>query len=130
MNTRFLTFGSLLLLFFAMAVGVTTSTAADFVSASGKQHHQAGITCANCHGTAKPVAAAPAEACVKCHANSGAHYVGLGPKKYVGDGGAIKTVNPHQTHLVELPCTECHKTHAQSVIYCNQCHLFKDMPVK
>jgi hypothetical protein len=31
---------------------------------------------------------------------------------------------------VDLPCTECHKTHVASVNYCNQCHLFSDMSVK
>jgi len=111
-------------------IGISAASAADFVSASGKKHQQAGIACATCHGTAKPTAAAPAAACVKCHANSNGRYVGLGAKKYTGDGGAVKTVNPHQSHLVELGCIDCHKTHAASVIYCNQCHLFKDMPAK
>jgi hypothetical protein len=130
-NTRILRLASLLLLFFAMAGGVGTATAADFVSASAKKHQQANVTCVNCHGTAKPVAAAAATACSKCHTSSGEIiYIGTGMKKYVGDGGTIKTVNVHQSHLVELPCTECHKTHTASVNACNQCHAFKDMPLK
>ena len=111
-------------------IGVSATSAADFVSAAGKKHQQAGVTCVNCHASAKPTAAAPAAACVKCHANADGRYVGTGAKKYAGDGGAIKTVNPHQSHLVELPCTECHKTHTASVNYCNKCHLFSDMSVK
>jgi fumarate reductase flavoprotein subunit len=116
-----LAFASLALLFVALSGGAYTSGATD---------QQAGVTCVNCHNSAKPTAAAAPAACVKCHANADGRYVGTGAKKYVGDGGAIKTVNPHQSHLVELPCTQCHKTHAASVNYCNQCHLFSDMSVK
>ncbi len=119
-----------LALLVAALIGISATHAADFVSASGKKHQQAGMTCVNCHATAKPAAAAPAAACVKCHANSGPSYVGLGAKPYTGDGGAVKTVNPHLSHLVDLPCTECHKTHSASTVYCNQCHLFKDMVAK
>jgi hypothetical protein len=129
MKTRILGLLSAALLLVAL-IGASATNAADFVSPSGKKHLQLGLGCASCHAVSKPSVAAPASACVKCHANSGDRYVGLGAKKYVGDGGAIKTVNPHQTHLVELPCTDCHKTHAASVIYCNECHAFKDMPAK
>jgi hypothetical protein len=130
-KTKFILLASMVLLTFAMLAGTAATTgAADFVSAAAKKHQQIGVTCVNCHNTTKPTAAAPATACVKCHANADGRYVGTGVKKYTGDGGAIKTVNPHQSHLVELPCTECHKTHAASVNYCNKCHLFSDMNVK
>lgn len=130
MKSKIMSLSSPVLLLAVLLVGVHAASAAEFVSASAKKHQQAGLTCVSCHSTAKPTAAAPAAACVKCHATAPGRYAGTGAKKYVGDGGAIKTVNPHQSHLIELPCTECHKTHTASVIYCNQCHLFRDMPAK
>lgn len=133
MNIRFLRLASasLLALFLALTGGADVTNATDFVSAAAKKHQQANVTCVNCHATAKPTAAAPAAACAKCHASSGeALYVGTGLKKYIGDGGTTKTVNVHLSHLVEMPCTQCHKTHTASVNYCNQCHDFRDMPLK
>lgn len=100
------------------------------VSASGLTHQKQGVTCVNCHNTAKPVAKAPVSACLKCHSNAKGRYVGVGVKKYEFDGHTTKELNPHKSHLVDLPCTECHKTHVASVNYCNQCHLFSDMSVK
>ncbi len=104
--------------------------AIDFVSAAGQAHQKLGLDCAGCHNTAKPTAKAPVAACLKCHGNADGRYLGKGPKRYAGDGGAIKTVNPHQSHLVDLPCGECHRIHSASVNYCNTCHLFSDMNVK
>jgi hypothetical protein len=39
-------------------------------------------------------------------------------------------VNPHRSHLVELPCGQCHRIHQASTNYCNTCHLFSNMPIK
>ncbi|MDQ2081852.1 cytochrome c3 family protein [Xanthobacteraceae bacterium Astr-EGSB] len=117
-------------LFVAMFSTGTVSRAQTMVSAAARTHQALGIKCADCHASAKPTAAAPAAACLKCHGNADGIYPGKGRKQYVGDGGAVKSVNPHQSHLVELPCNECHKTHRASVNYCDNCHLFGDMRVK
>lgn len=100
------------------------------ISVSGLTHQKHSVTCVDCHNTNKPVAKASTSACLKCHSNGKGKYVGTGAKKYAFDGHTTKEVNPHQPHFVELPCTECHKTHVASVNYCNKCHLFSDMPVK
>lgn len=118
-------------LFFVVA---TNSRAADpdvHFGALGQLHTQHGVTCASCHHTAHPTTAASAAGCLACHSTPNANGKFLGvAKQYTFDGGVPITANPHQSHLVELPCTECHKIHTQSVLYCNQCHLIKDMNVK
>lgn len=30
--------------------------------------------------------------------------------------------NPHTTHYINLECSDCHKAHRASVLYCTQCH--------
>lgn len=99
------------------------------LSPLGQFHVQHGVTCTNCHNTAQPTAAAPASACLTCHAGADGHYDGT-QRTYTFDGGVKVAANPHQSHLVDLPCTECHKVHVASVNYCNQCHLIRDMNVK
>lgn len=116
--------------FFLLVVGANAANPA-MVSPSAMTHQKQGVTCINCHGTNVPVAKAPVSACLQCHANSkDGRYVGTGAKKYAFDGHTTKQINPHVAHLVDLPCTECHKTHVASVNYCNNCHLFSDMAVK
>lgn len=130
MKTRLLVLVSVAVLLVAALASGLESRAQTMVSAAGRAHQALNMKCADCHATAKPVAAAPVAACLKCHGNADGIYPGKGAKPYVGDGGAIKTLNPHQSHLVELPCNECHKVHKASVNYCDNCHLFSDMRVK
>jgi fumarate reductase flavoprotein subunit len=125
-----LTLSAVAALFVVMFTASIVARAQTMVSAAARTHQALGITCVDCHATAKPTAAAPVSACLKCHGNADGIYPGKGRKPYVGDGGAVKNVNPHQSHLVELPCDECHKTHRASVNYCDNCHLFSDMRVK
>ncbi|MBK1623965.1 hypothetical protein CKO32_10340 [Afifella marina DSM 2698] len=32
--------------------------------------------------------------------------------------------NPHASHLGEIDCTECHKAHSPSTLFCSVCHQF------
>ena len=121
---------AVLVLIIPLAVSLYAVDAKPMVSAAAKAHQQHGVTCINCHNTANPAVKAPASSCVKCHSTSEGKYQGVGVKKYAFDGDTTKEFNPHRSHLVELPCTECHRTHAASVNYCSKCHLFKDMVVK
>ena len=41
----------------------------------------------------------------------------------------VYPVNPHKTHYGDMKCTECHKIHGESRLYCNTCHSFKGIQV-
>jgi flagellar basal body-associated protein FliL len=45
-------------------------------------------------------------------------------KQYMAD----QSRNPHNSHLGEQACSNCHKTHEQSVMVCTQCHNDAPMP--
>ena len=53
--------------------------------------------------------------CTKCHTNMD----DIIAKTDKGNG-----VNPHDSHLGDLNCADCHKMHAKSKAACQQCHNF------
>lgn len=76
-------------------------------------HAKAGVHCYDCHQEEKPTKKAVAsESCMVCH----------------GDYPAMKALtkeakpNPHDSHLGETPCTECHRQHQPPVVKCLECH--------
>jgi hypothetical protein len=76
-------------------------------------HSKAGVHCFDCHQEEKPTKKAVAnESCMICH----------------GDYPAMKATtkdvkpNPHDSHLGEIPCTECHRQHQPPVVKCLECH--------
>ena len=76
-------------------------------------HAKAGVHCYDCHQEEKPTKKAVAsESCMVCH----------------GDYPAMKALtkdakpNPHDSHLGEIPCTECHRQHQPPVVKCLECH--------
>lgn len=94
------------------------------------KHISAGLNCTSCHGQGKPTNAVATTVCLTCHKpDASGQFVGNGPKQYGFDGGVTMTFNVHQPHFLEIPCTACHKVHAASVNFCNQCHLMKGMAV-
>ncbi len=54
--------------------------------------------------------------CTKCHSDMDA----LIAKTDKGNG-----VNPHNSHLGDLTCSDCHKMHTQSKAACQNCHDFE-----
>lgn len=78
------------------------------------RHGTKGITCEACHKTQKPepFAEVPASQCNLCHPQQGI------VEKYA----SLKDRNPHKNHLGEVDCNICHKGHAPSTVYCDQCH--------
>ena len=54
--------------------------------------------------------------CTKCHDN----IEELIAKTDKGNG-----INPHDSHLGELNCADCHKMHTKSVAACQNCHDFE-----
>lgn len=76
-------------------------------------HAKAGVHCFDCHQEEKPTKKAVAsESCMTCH----------------GDYPAMKALtkdakpNPHDSHVGEIPCTECHRQHKPGVVKCLECH--------
>ena len=76
-------------------------------------HSKAGVHCYDCHHEEKPSKKAVAsDSCMTCH----------------GDYPAMKEltkhlpVNPHDSHLGAIPCTECHRQHQPPVVKCMECH--------
>jgi hypothetical protein len=71
------------------------------------------VSCFDCHQEEKPTKKAVAsESCMVCH----------------GDYPAMRALtknakpNPHNSHMGEVPCTECHRGHQPSRVVCLECH--------
>lgn len=77
------------------------------------KHLSKGIQCTSCHNSMPPQGPPKSEVCLGCHGGS---YSAL----------AEKTVkvnpNPHKSHLGEIACTECHRSHDAFRYYCKECH--------
>ena len=76
-----------------------------------------GNGCEQCHGVANPSTPAKSKSCMKCH-----NYEDLAAKSKAKK----LALNPHDSHAGQLRCTLCHHEHAQSVVYCKQCHIAND----
>jgi len=95
-------------------------------------HAEANVTCKDCHHVTPFEAAGEAltyvtgdyeepmreisyskEGCLQCHRS----YESLAERT-----SALEP-NPHESHLGELDCTLCHKSHRPSEVYCTQCHI-------
>ena len=108
----------------------TLAYAQEKLSPNALKHQKLGLSCQICHNTDKPTEKAPSSTCLKCHGDGKGKVKGAKVKTYTFDDGSKKKVNVHQSHAGEVECAECHKTHVPSVNHCNQCHAFKDMPLK
>lgn len=86
-------------------------------------HAAAGIGCTQCHGKGLPRADDTVEndRCLVCHGPMDRLAQKTEPKEF-------KDRNPHKSHLGDIACTVCHKGHAESKVYCLECHKF-DMKI-
>jgi hypothetical protein len=80
-------------------------------------HAKAMVDCAGCHGKETPLRDATVEngRCLACH----------GPQDQLAARSTPKDFpkrNPHDSHLGEIACTVCHHAHAESMVYCLECH--------
>jgi len=75
------------------------------------------------------------KSCLKCHENYDkvAMEITLRYPPHVNSeiqkAAAVTQVypaNPHQSHYGEIKCTQCHRIHSESRLYCNTCHDFQD----
>jgi hypothetical protein len=87
-------------------------------------HAVKGIGCTQCHGKGLPKADDTVEnsRCLICHGPLEKLAHKTEPKDF-------KDRNPHKSHLGDIACTVCHKGHAESKVYCLECHKF-DMKIK
>jgi fumarate reductase flavoprotein subunit len=80
-----------------------------------QRHARHGIQCSDCHGADQPLRSPTMATCLQCHGSYkdvAALTKGLHP-------------NPHDSHMGEVKCKQCHKEHKDSELSCNQCHVFE-----
>lgn len=74
-------------------------------------HAEKGVKCEGCH-TAQMSEKPTKEKCFACHGN----YQDLIARTSKAD------VNPHDSHLGEIQCVQCHSGHKQMTLPCWECH--------
>jgi len=75
------------------------------------KHVASGLTCASCHGDARPSDVA-LDTCLSCH----------GSYKELARKTASRSMNPHDSHYPGLECTTCHHGHRKQENFCADCH--------
>jgi len=91
--------------------GFSPLWAADAVLLVDK-HKAAGIECDGCHKEAPPAQKVASSICMSCHGNYSA----------LAEQTEKANPNPHDSHLGQLPCEQCHRVHKTSVNACARCH--------
>lgn len=87
-------------------------------------HASHAVTCSGCHGKNLPLMddTVENERCLACH----------GPMEKLVERSAPQDFpdrNPHLSHLGEIACTVCHRSHWESEVYCLGCHQNFDMKI-
>lgn len=80
------------------------------------RHANYGAECTACHADKTPEEGTRVsnEKCLACHESYAK----------VAERTAKVSPNPHDTHLGNVRCTDCHSGHAQPKLMCNDCHKF------
>ncbi len=112
---------SFLILLFVFTCFVMAYAAADMKVKPGA-HVENELTCMDCHGVDKPTAPPEQASCENCHGD-------------MTDAPQIEFLNImtqhkvkeyiHDSHQAPVPCMDCHKVHAPSKLYCDECHVFE-----
>ncbi len=75
-------------------------------------HLKKGLQCQTCHNPFPPNGAPESKTCLTCHGGS-----------YAAVAALVKSnPNPHQSHLGEIACAECHRGHESFALKCSGCH--------
>ena len=53
---------------------------------------------------------------------------GITNRDELGQATADLERNPHNNHLGKIDCSQCHRTHEQSIMLCTQCHGDSEVP--
>lgn len=86
-------------------------------------HAQKNVSCNGCHGDdlIPDANATTANAqCANCHG---------GMQDVAQNFKGPPYLNPHASHLGNIPCSSCHKVHQESKAYCLNCHTNFNMPI-
>jgi hypothetical protein len=75
------------------------------------KHVASGLTCASCHGDARP-SDVGLDTCLSCH----------GSYRELARKTASRPRNPHDSHYPGLECTTCHHGHQKEENFCAGCH--------
>lgn len=73
-----------------------------------------GSTCTDCHGEDDPKGNPAKEMCLDCHESYEA----------LAQSTQGEEMNPHESHMGPGPCEDCHRSHKQSKLICDECHNF------
>ena len=91
--------------------GVVWAQATPFLA---DRHGAKGLNCQGCHKESPPGKAVPSAVCLGCHGDA---------EKLAMKTAGVRP-NPHDTHLGEMACEECHRAHKPSIDACAKCHHF------
>lgn len=73
-----------------------------------------GSECSSCHNEDPPAVAVETEKCFDCHDSY----------KALGELTKSLNPNPHDSHIDEPNCNECHRAHRPPALLCDSCHQF------
>ncbi|MFA5181094.1 MAG: cytochrome c3 family protein [Syntrophales bacterium] len=96
------------------AVSLSDNTWAQPKKFLADRHKDRGLNCSVCHKETPPGKAVHSAVCLGCHGDAEKLAIRTGSKR----------PNPHDTHLGEVACEECHHAHKPSVDACAKCHHF------
>lgn len=82
------------------------------------RHIERGLKCESCH-TTQPPKAVPTSQCQSCHG-------GYDKLAKLTDK---KDINPHDSHVENPACGDCHHGHRKPALLCDQCHQFDNIKV-
>lgn len=82
------------------------------------RHVARGVKCEGCH-TSQPPKAVPSEQCISCH----------GGYDKLAKRTDKKDINPHDSHVENPACGDCHHGHRPPAFLCDQCHQFDNIKV-
>ena len=100
----------------AMIAMNSTATASECLA---DRHATRGVACTQCHKT-QPPKNVPAKDCLACH----------GSYKVLAAKTDNLDINPHDSHMGDVECTECHQGHKKPRLVCDQCHEFRQLKVR
>jgi hypothetical protein len=76
------------------------------------KHIEAGLVCSSCHQEDPPAKPPKMAVCVSCHGDFSA----------MAEITKALPVNPHDSHMDDPDCTQCHRQHQPPVVKCLDCH--------
>lgn len=101
-----------------LAIGALAFTANAADQNLADRHMARVQKCEACH-TTMPPKSVPTEQCQSCH----------GSYEKLAARTDKKDINPHDSHIENPACTNCHRGHKKPVLMCDECHEFRDMKV-